>query len=89
MFADQSDAWACQAGTTVDPSKIESFRPHLLDAEPIFENGLVVTGRDSYNYKKGTPFVIVHQYDRVPEWKKHVMETFNQDDPATLFTYRT
>jgi hypothetical protein len=89
MFADQSDAWACQAGTTADPSKIESFRPHLLEAEPIFENGLVLTGQDNYNYKKGTPFVIVHQYDRVPEWKKHVMETFNQDDPATLFTYRT
>ncbi|MEI8285852.1 MAG: hypothetical protein WCG15_00995, partial [Actinomycetes bacterium] len=89
MFADQSDSWACQAGTTVDPSKIESFRPHLLDAEPIFKNGLVLTGRDSYNYKKETPFVIVHQYDRVPEWKKNVMEKYKLEDESTFFSYRT
>ena len=27
FFANQCDGWACQAGTTVDPSKIEQFRP--------------------------------------------------------------
>ena len=31
LFADQVDGWACQAGTTVDPSKIESFRPFLTE----------------------------------------------------------
>jgi len=88
MFADQSDAWACQAGTTADPSKMEQFRPHLLDAEPIFKNGLVLTGRDSYNYRKETPFVIVHQYDRVPDWKKNVMEKYKQEDESQYFTYK-
>jgi hypothetical protein len=62
-FARQRDAWACQAGTTVDPSKIESFRPHLLEEEPDFIDGYVYTST-------GKKFCIVHQYDRVPEWRK-------------------
>jgi len=56
------DAWACQAGTTADPRKIVSFRPHLRDPEPYFRDGLV------YN-AAGTKYCIVHQYNRVPEWK--------------------
>jgi hypothetical protein len=89
LFADQADGWACQAGTTVDPSKIEQFRPALTEEEPTFENGLVLTGQDGKNCKKGTPFVIVHQYDRVPEWKQYVMQKYNQEDPNSFFVYRT
>jgi hypothetical protein len=63
QFARQRDGWACQAGTTVDPSKIESFRPHLLEEEPDFIDGYVYTST-------GKKFCIVHQYDRVPEWRK-------------------
>ena len=85
-FADQKDGWACQAGTTVDPSKISGFRPHLTESEPIWEDNLVKTGEDTYICKKGTPFVIVHQYDRVPEWKKFVMEKYGQQD---MITFRT
>jgi hypothetical protein len=81
FFADQADGWACQAGTTVDPSKIEMFRMFLIEKEPKFEDGIVKTSRD-------TTFAIVHQYDRVPEWKKHVMKKFNQEDPNSFFTYR-
>lgn len=88
-FAKQCDGWACQAGTTVDPSKIESFRPHLLEKEPIWEDGLVKTGQDSEICKKGTPFVIVHQYDRVPEWKKFVQEKYEQQDESQYFVYKT
>jgi hypothetical protein len=92
-FATQSDGWACQAGTTADPSKMDQFRPHLLEAEPTFEDGLVLTGQDSDSplvvSKKGTPFAIVHQYDRVPVWKKHVMEKYKQEDESTFFSYRT
>lgn len=62
-FADQVDGWACQAGTTVDPSKIEHFRPFLTEEEPQFDNGVVWTSERDM-------FAIVHQYDRVPEWKK-------------------
>jgi hypothetical protein len=78
-FAKQLDGWACQAGTTVDPSKIESFRPHLLEPEPKFEDGIVKTSL-------GRTFAIVHQYDRVPEWKKFVEKKYGQED---LITFRT
>jgi hypothetical protein len=63
FFAKQSDGWACQAGTTVDPSKITSFRPNLLGAEPHFLDGYAFTSPGEQM------FCIVHQYDRVPEWK--------------------
>ena len=78
-FAYQLDGWACQAGTTVDPSKIEKFRPFLTEAEPNFIDGVVLTSL-------GQPFCIVHQYDRVPEWKKYVEQKYKQED---LITFRT
>jgi hypothetical protein len=83
MFkAKNKDAWACQSGTMVDPSKIEAFRPFLLEAEPMFDNGVVWTAdREMY--------CIVHQYDRVPEWKKFVQEKYGQEDESKLFVYRT
>jgi hypothetical protein len=82
LFADQVDGWACQAGTTVDPSKIESFRPFLTEEEPMFDNGVVWTA-------KRDMFAIVHQYDRVPAWKKYIQEKYKQEDPNQFFTYRT
>lgn len=81
-FADQKDGWACQAGTTVDPSKIEGFRPNLTEAEPEWKDGVVYTST-------GKPFVIVHQYDRVPEWKKYFAEKYGQEDESQYFVYRT
>lgn len=87
-FANQYHGWACQAGTTADPSKMNHFRPHLLEAEPIFKDGLVLTGEDSFVCKKETPFVIVHQYDRVPVWKKNVMEKYKQEDESNYFRYK-
>jgi len=82
FFAGNQHAWACQAGTMVDPSKIESFRPFLLDAEPTFDNGVVWTAnREMY--------CIVHQYDRVPQWKKFVQEKYGQEDESQLFVYKT
>lgn len=86
FFADQADGWACQAGTTVDPSKIEQFRPHLTEAEPIWDDGVVRTGQDCYRVSKGTPFAIVHQYDRVPQWKKFIEAKYGVED---LITFRT
>lgn len=82
FFADQKHGWACQAGTTVDPSKIERFRPFLTEDEPIFEDGVVKTSL-------GEPFCIVHQYDRVPEWKKFVEKKYGQYDSDEYFTIRT
>jgi hypothetical protein len=81
-FAQQKDGWACQAGTTVDPSKIERFRPFLTEAEPTFKDGIVYTSL-------GEPFCLVHQYDRVPEWRSYIMNKYNQEDPNNYFVYRT
>lgn len=56
------DGWACQLGTTADPSKIAAFRPHLLEPEPRFDGERVITAA-------GEQYYIVHQYDRVPAWR--------------------
>ena len=63
LFAEQRQAWACQAGTVADPNKMHYFRPNLLEPEPIWRDGKVFTST-------GDEFVIVHQYDRVPEWSR-------------------
>ena len=69
-FNDGNSNWACQCGTMVDPSKIEQFRPNLLCREPILEDGFV------YN-SVGEKYVIVHQYNRVPQWKKLLEEKYS------------
>jgi hypothetical protein len=63
MYTTSETGWACQLGTTADPSKLDSFRPFLLELLPKLENDKVVTST-------GIEYTIVHQYDRVPEWKK-------------------
>lgn len=62
-YMKSEDGWAAQLGTTGDPSKIEAFRPYLLEAEPMMYEHRVTTSK----FKE---FTIVHQYDRVPEWRK-------------------
>jgi hypothetical protein len=63
MYTKSEDGWACQLGTTADPSKLEQFRPFLLEPSPKMEGDKVLTS-------EGIEYTIVHQYDRVPEWKK-------------------
>ena len=65
LYAKSEDGWACQLGTTVDPSKINEFKQFLLERSPKMKNDKVVTA----NYRQ-QEFSIVHQYDRVPEWRK-------------------
>ena len=77
-----STKWAAELGTIMDPSKIEQFRPKLLVVEPFFEDGLLKNYTDHV-------FPIVHQYDRVPELKKFVINKYKQDDPNEFFIYRT
>jgi hypothetical protein len=62
LYMNSEDGWACQLGTTADPSKIDSFKPLLTEECPKMEGDKVVTS-------EGKEYVIVHQYDRVPEWK--------------------
>jgi hypothetical protein len=70
MYMKSEDGWACQLGTTADPSKLESFKPYLLESLPKLEGDKVVTS-------EGIEYTIVHQYDRVPEWKKVIEEKYN------------
>ena len=63
IYSTSEDGWACQLGTTADPSKIDQFRPFLLEPSPKLEGDKVLTS-------EGIEYTIVHQYDRVPEWKK-------------------
>ena len=77
----ETDAWAAELGTIMDPSKIDAFRPNLLFDEPVFEDGLLKNCT-------GFTYPIVHQYDRVPEIKKFVQEKYGQEDESQYFTYR-
>jgi hypothetical protein len=69
VYLKSEDAWAAQLGTTADPSKIEQFRPNLLEPSPKLVGNEVTTST-------GIPFTIVHQYDRVPEWRKLLEEKY-------------
>jgi hypothetical protein len=69
-YMTSEEGWACQLGTTADPSKLEQFKPFLLEPSPIMVDGEVATS-------SGNVFTIVHQYDRVPEWKKVIEEKYN------------
>ena len=69
-FSESEDAWACQAGTTVDPSKINKYKKYLTEPEPHFDGNYVYTS-------EGIKFCIVHQYDRVPSWKYLISEKYN------------
>ncbi len=55
---DHDSGWACQCGTTLDPTK-PHFQNVQISNAPQIKNGVVLTS-------DGSPFVIVHQYDRVP-----------------------
>ena len=70
-FCCSEDGWACQLGTTVDPSKIENFKPYLTEPSPVLNQKEVFTSDFS---KK---FCIVHQYDRIPSWREVIKEKYN------------
>lgn len=68
-FAMSEDGWACQAGTTVDPDKIDNFRAKLVEAEPIWQNDMSCTST-------GIPHAILHQWDRIPKWKSIIEQKY-------------
>lgn len=84
------DAWALNAHVTNKPDQMHEFGPYLLEGRPHMKDGIV------YN-AQGKPFVIVHQYDRVPEWMEYYMKKFqfsvnSNTDIGTspkYFTYKT
>ena len=72
LFTMSEDGWACQAGTTAFPAMIDRFRPHLLEPEPTWDGTFSCTST-------GKRHVILHQYDRVPEWLESVRRRYGSD----------
>lgn len=68
-FLQHNDGWAAQLGTTADPNKFDVYRKHLYGGIPIIENGVVYTEAD-------VPFIVVHQYNRVPDLNRIVNERY-------------
>jgi len=70
LFSEHDDGWACQCGTTVDPTKIAGFRPKLLCPEPVWKDGAM------YN-SKGEKYAILHQYNRVPMINDYIRKKYD------------
>ena len=64
-FAAAESAWACQLGTVGNVD----YKVLLTEPEPRFNGLEVVTSL-------GTPFSLVHQYDRFPHWMGPIRERF-------------
>jgi len=64
------EGWAAQLGTTGYHIR-GKYGDKLVEKTPIISkiSGVVSTS-------EGTPFCIVHQYDRLPEWKKIIEEKY-------------
>jgi hypothetical protein len=60
-FTTSEEGWACQAGTTVDEWALLNHKDKLTEPQPYLDGDIVKTS-------KGTPFTLVHQYDRIPRW---------------------
>jgi hypothetical protein len=58
-FNMSEDGWAAQLGT----SMVDKFANVLVEKPPVYENGEILTN------KTRQPFVIVHQYNRLPHLK--------------------
>jgi len=67
-FNMSEDGYAAQLGTT-GPQIFNKVKEKLVEKTPIMIDGVVCTSD-----KK--PFCLVHQYDRVPEWKKIIEEKY-------------
>ena len=69
-ITDLADAWAINAHVTNKPDLVEKLKPYLLEEAPTMnEDGLIVNS-------SGKPFVIVHQYDRVPKWMEYFFKKY-------------
>jgi hypothetical protein len=62
------EGWAAQLGTT-GPQIAGKYGNKLVDKSPILVDNTVCTS-------DGTPFTIVHQYDRVPGWKELIEKKY-------------
>lgn len=68
QIAASEDGWAAQLGST-GPHMSHKYASKLVEPAPILKGDLVCTST-------GTPFSIVHQYDRIPEWKSVIINKY-------------
>lgn len=75
LFSDDSqiiamnDGWGCQSGTVLDPTKSYLWERCCEPRPLIQEDGIVVNSSES-------PFVLVHQWDRVPQLKTMITKRY-------------
>ena len=67
-FAQSESGYAAQLGTT-GPQVAGKYSDKLLEKSPILVDNMICTS-------KGKPFSLVHQYDRVPEWKEMIEKKY-------------
>jgi len=67
-FAMSEDGYAAQLGTT-GPQVVGKYGDKLVEKTPILVDNMICTST-------GKPFAIVHQYDRVPEWKEMIEKKY-------------
>ena len=81
FFTDPTNGWVVHAGTTLDAIKAgsggigEAYRRNPSMEIP-FINDIEYTVTDSGVCIGNHPITVVHQWDRVPAWKKIVEEKF-------------
>jgi hypothetical protein len=69
-YTPSEDGWAAQLGTTGPYSGgLGRYGSKIVEPAPIMIDGKVCT-------TEGAPFYIVHQYDRIPEWKSIILEQY-------------
>jgi len=69
LHTDLNHAWAINGHVTNYEPDMAKFEPYLLEGRPYIDNGQIVN-------ENAEPFYIVHQYDRVREWKKIIEERY-------------
>lgn len=86
QFTPPTTGWACQAGTTNDPTKIGKYRPYLTKGhEGAFWNPETQT----VDFPGVGLFYIVHQYDRVPEWRDGIMKKYGNTTKPSVWQTTT
>jgi len=67
------DGWVCHVANVADPTKVTTVHPFLQEPEPVM-------GADGLVYPAGsnTPFCILHQYDRNPDWGPAIASRYSE-----------
>ena len=69
VHTNHSHAWACQIGTTADPTKSWLWE-RLIDSQPSIVDG------KAFNPELDIEYCIVHQWNRNPELKQAILERY-------------